>query len=134
MAARASRDRRAGVVLAASYEAKAYGVRSAMGGRQAARLRPDALVVPPRFSAYVEASRQVFAIFEDTTPLVEGIRSTKASSTSVGCVGWWGAWEGIAIGLRHRVREEVGLPISVGIAGRSTSPRSPARSASPTGC
>src|SRR6188768_902189 len=62
-----------GVVLAASYEAKAYGVKSAMGGRQAARLCPDAIVVPARFSAYVEASKQVFEIFEDTTPLVEGI-------------------------------------------------------------
>src|SRR6266567_1208024 len=63
----------AGVVLAASYEAKAYGVRSAMGGRQARELCPQAIVVPPRFAAYVEASKAVFAIFDDTTPLVEGI-------------------------------------------------------------
>ena len=67
-----------GVVLAASYEAKAYGVRSAMGGRQAARLCPDAIVVPPRFSAYVEASKRVFEIFDDTTPLVEGISIDEA--------------------------------------------------------
>ena len=106
----------AGVVLAASYEAKAYGVRSAMGGRQAARLCPDALVVPPRFSAYVEASRQVFAIFEDTTPLVEGISIDEAFLDVGGLRRLVGEPEGIAIGLRHRVREEVGLPISVGIA------------------
>src|ERR1700754_1628158 len=68
----------AGVVLAASYEAKAYGVRSAMGGRQASRLCPDALVVPPRFTAYVEASKRVFEIFDDTTPLVEGISIDEA--------------------------------------------------------
>ena len=106
----------AGVVLAASYEAKAYGVRSAMGGRQAARLCPDALVVPPRFSAYVEASRQVFAIFDDTTPLVEGISIDEAFLDVGGLRRLVGAPEDIADSLRSRVREEVGLPISVGIA------------------
>src|SRR3989440_11243499 len=63
----------AGVVLAASYEAKAYGVRTAMGGSQALRLCPGAVVVEPRFSAYVEASRAVFEVFERTTPVVEGL-------------------------------------------------------------
>src|SRR3954463_4581889 len=63
----------AGGVLAASYEAKAYGVRSAMGGRQARELCPQAIVVPPRFEHYVAASKAVFAIFEETTPFVEGI-------------------------------------------------------------
>src|SRR5919198_878511 len=62
-----------GVVLAASYEAKAHGVRTAMGGRQARRLCPQATVVPPRMSAYAEASRAVYAIFEQATPLVEGL-------------------------------------------------------------
>src|SRR6476620_916693 len=61
-----------GVVLAASYEAKAYGVRTAMGGRQALRLCPDATVVPPRMAAYAEASRALYAVFEDTSPSVEG--------------------------------------------------------------
>src|SRR4051794_35872071 len=106
----------AGVVLAASYEAKAYGVRSAMGGRQAARLCPDALVVPPRFSAYVEASRNVFAIFDDTTPLVEGISIDEAFLDVGGLRRLVGEPEGIAVSLRERVRDEVGLPISVGIA------------------
>ena len=67
-----------GVVLAASYEAKAYGVRTAMGGVQARRLCPHAVVVPPRFDAYTEASRAVFAVFDDTTPLVEGISIDEA--------------------------------------------------------
>src|SRR3954469_18760144 len=63
----------AGVVLAASYEAKAFGVRTAMGGSPARRLCPEAMVVPPRFSEYVTASRAVFAVFEDTSPVVEGL-------------------------------------------------------------
>ncbi|WP_395658655.1 DNA polymerase IV [Nocardioides sp.] len=105
-----------GVVLAASYEAKAHGVRSAMGGRQAARLCPDALVVPPRFSAYVEASRRVFAIFDDTTPLVEGISIDEAFLDVGGLRRLVGEPEAIGVELRRRVREEVGLPISVGIA------------------
>src|SRR5256884_8000065 len=62
-----------GVVLAASYEAKAFGVRTAMGSRQARELCPRAIVVPPRMAAYSEASRAVFEVFADTTPLVEGI-------------------------------------------------------------
>ena len=67
-----------GVVLAASYEAKAFGVRGAMGGRQAMRLCPAAIVVPPRFDAYVQASRDVFDVFRDTTPLVEGVSIDEA--------------------------------------------------------
>src|ERR687888_16269 len=61
-----------GVVLAASYEAKAYGVRTAMGGRQARRLCPHAVVVPPRMAAYAEASEALYALFDDLSPLVEG--------------------------------------------------------------
>src|SRR5438128_10326689 len=68
----------AGVVLAASYEAKAYGVRTAMGGAQARRLCPPAVVVEPRISAYAEASKAVFEVFEDTTPLVEGLSIDEA--------------------------------------------------------
>jgi len=105
-----------GVVLAASYEAKAYGVKSAMGGRQAQRLCPDALVVPPRFSAYVEASRAVFEIFDDTTPLVEGISIDEAFLDVGGLRRLVGEPETIGETLRQRVRDEVGLPISVGIA------------------
>src|SRR6187549_3577134 len=60
-----------GVVLAASYEAKAYGVRTAMGGHRARRLCPDAILVPPRMSAYSEASKALYKVFDDHTPLVE---------------------------------------------------------------
>ena len=67
-----------GVVVAASYEAKARGVRTAMGTRQARALCPDAVVVPPRMEAYSAASRAVFAIFHDTTPYVEGISIDEA--------------------------------------------------------
>src|ERR1700750_1083831 len=67
-----------GVVLAASYEAKRRGVRTAMGGREARRLCPDAVVVEPRMSAYTEASRAVFAVFADTSPIVEGISIDEA--------------------------------------------------------
>src|SRR5205807_9488055 len=68
----------AGVVLAASYEAKAYGVRTAMGGGQARRLCPHAVVVEPRMSAYSEASKAVFEVFEQTSPLVEGLSIDEA--------------------------------------------------------
>src|SRR5688500_17396677 len=67
-----------GVVLAAGYEARAYGVRSAMGGAQARGLCPDAAVVPPRMAAYSKASRAVFEVFEQATPLVEGLSIDEA--------------------------------------------------------
>jgi DNA polymerase-4 len=105
-----------GVVLAASYEAKARGVRTAMGGRQARELCPDAVVVPPRMDAYSQASKDVFAIFRDTTPLVEGISIDEAFLEVGGLRHIAGTPEQVAIRLRERVREEVGLPISVGIA------------------
>ena len=67
-----------GVVLAASYEAKAFGIRSAMGGRQAKQLCPHAIVVPPRMEAYSAASKAVFEVFRDTTPLVEPLSIDEA--------------------------------------------------------
>jgi DNA polymerase IV len=106
----------AGVVLAASYEAKARGVRTAMGGRQARRLCPDAVVVSPRFSAYVEASRAVFAIFERTTPVVEGLSIDEAFLDVRGLRRISGAPIDIAKRLRHEVFEQVGLRITVGVA------------------
>jgi DNA polymerase IV len=105
-----------GVVLAASYEAKARGVRTAMGGRQALELCPDAVVVPPRMEAYSQASKDVFAIFRDTTPLVEGISIDEAFLEVGGLRHIAGTPEQVAVRLRERVRVEVGLPISVGIA------------------
>ncbi|WP_407359920.1 DNA polymerase IV [Microbacterium sp. LBN7] len=105
-----------GVVLAASYEAKARGVRTAMGGRQALRLCPDAVVVPPRMDAYSTASKDVFAIFRDTTPLVEGLSIDEAFLEVGGLRRIAGTPEQIAEQLRERVRGEVGLAISVGVA------------------
>ncbi|HUG64995.1 MAG TPA: DNA polymerase IV [Gaiellaceae bacterium] len=105
-----------GVVLAASYEAKAYGVKTAMGGRQARRLCPRAVVVPPRMSAYSEASRAVFEVFEDTTPLVEGLSIDEAFLDVRGLERLAGPPAAIATRLREQVLAEVGLPITVGIA------------------
>ena len=105
-----------GVVLAASYEAKARGVRTAMGGRQARDLCPDAVIVPPRMDAYSQASKDVFAIFRDTTPLVEGLSIDEAFLEVGGLRHIVGTPEQVAVRLRERVRQEVGLAISVGVA------------------
>jgi DNA polymerase-4 len=106
----------AGIVLAASYEAKAFGVRTAMGGARARRLCPHAAVVSPRMSAYSEASKALFRVFEDTTPLVEGLSIDEAFLDVRGMRRLAGTPEEIAIRLRRAVRERVGLPISVGVA------------------
>jgi DNA polymerase IV len=105
-----------GVVLAASYEAKACGVRTAMGGATARRLCPNAVVVPPRFSAYSAASKAVFEVFHDTTPLVEGLSIDEAFLDVGGLRRIAGSPEQIAARLRREVRDRVGLPITVGVA------------------
>jgi DNA polymerase IV len=105
-----------GVVLAASYEAKAYGVRTAMGGAQARRLCPHAAVVPPRMAAYSQASDAVFEVFRDTTPLVEPISVDEAFLDVGGLRRVSGTPVQIAAQLRSEVRDRVGLPITVGIA------------------
>jgi DNA polymerase-4 len=106
----------AGVVLAASYEAKASGVRTAMSGAQARRLCPEAVVVEPRMSAYAEASKAVFRVFDDTTPLVEGLSIDEAFLDVRGLERISGTPTEIAVRLRRDVLERVGLPITVGIA------------------
>ena len=105
-----------GVVLAASYEARAYGVYGAMGGAQAHRLCPHAIVVPPRMEAYSEASKAVFKVFDDTTPLVEALSIDEAFLDVGGLRRVSGTPEEIAIKLRRGVQERVGLPITVGVA------------------
>jgi len=105
-----------GVVLAASYEAKAYGIRTPMGGAQARRLCPHAVVVHPRMDAYSEASKALFEVFDRTTPFVEGL-SIDEAFLDVG--GLWrisGTPTEIAVRLRRDVLERVGLPITVGVA------------------
>ena len=106
----------AGVVLAASYEAKACGVRTAMGGRQARALCPQAVVVPPRMSAYSKASEDVFEVFRDTTPTVEPLSIDEAFLDVSGLRRVSGTPVQVAARLRERVRDEVGLPITVGVA------------------
>jgi DNA polymerase-4 len=106
----------AGVVLAASYEAKVRGVRTAMGGRQARRLCPDAVVVSPRMAVYSEASKALYQVFEDASPLVEGLSIDEAFLDVRGMRHIAGSPFEIAVRLRRDVRERVGLPITVGIA------------------
>ena len=105
-----------GVVLAASYEAKAFGVRTAMSSSAARRVCPNLIEVPARFDAYTDASERVFEIFRDTSPIVEPM-SIDEAFIDVG--GLWriaGTPTEIATRLRSRIADDVGLPISVGVA------------------
>ncbi len=106
----------AGVVLAASYEARAYGVRTAMPTGRARRMCPPAIVVEPRPSAYSEASKAVFDVFDRTTPFVEGLSIDEAFLDVGGLRRVAGTPTEIAARLRHDVREQLGLPITVGVA------------------
>src|SRR3989440_5892710 len=106
----------AGVVLAASYEAKALGVRTAMSGWQARLLCPHAIVVEPRMSAYAEASKALFRVFENATPLVEGLSIDEAFLDVRGLRRLSGTPTEIAVHLRRAALERVGLPITVGVA------------------
>jgi DNA polymerase IV len=106
----------AGVVLAASYEAKARGVRTAMGGARARQLCPDAVVVSPRMSAYSDASKAVYEIFDETSPQVEGLSIDEAFLDVRGMRRIAGSPRDMAVGLRRKVLERVGLPITVGVA------------------
>jgi DNA polymerase IV len=123
----------AGVVMAASYEAKACGVRGAMGGAQARRLCPQAVVVDPRFEAYVAASRELFAVFDRTAPLVEGLGFEEAFLDVRGLGAISGSPAEIAVRLRREVREEVGLPITVGVARTKVLAKIASRTAKPDG-
>src|SRR3954452_380347 len=104
------------VVLAASYEAKAYGIRTAMSGSQARRLCPRAVVVEPRFAAYTEASRAMYRVFDDATPLVEGLSIDEAFLDVRGMERVFGTPRELAVKLRANVLAQVGLPITVGVA------------------
>ena len=106
----------AGVVLAASYEAKAHGVRTAMGAARARRLCADAVVVPPRMSAYSEASKAVYEVFEDWAPVVEALSIDEAFLDVRGLEHITGTPVEIARKLKRNVLERVGLPITVGVA------------------
>jgi DNA polymerase IV len=105
-----------GVVLAASYEARAYGIHSAMSGRRARALCPHAVVVRPRMAAYSEASKEVYRLFEDHSPLVEGLSIDEAFLDVRGLERIAGSPAEIAARLRRDVRTRVGLPLTVGVA------------------
>jgi DNA polymerase IV len=105
-----------GVVLASSYEARACGVRTAMGGQRARRLCPNAVVVPPRMSAYSDASKAVFKVFEQFAPVVEGLSIDEAFLDVRGLEHILGTPPEIAQKLRRAVREQVGLPLTIGVA------------------
>jgi DNA polymerase-4 len=106
-----------GVVMAASYEARARGVRGAMGGARARALCPEAIVVEPRMAAYSQASKDVFEVFRQTTPLVEGVSIDEAFLDVGGLRRVSGLPTAIAVQLRRDVLEKVGLRITVGVAG-----------------
>lgn len=109
-------SRTGGVVLAASYEAKAFGVRTAMNGREAHRRCPDLVDVAPRFDAYTTASQAVFDVFHATSAVVEAMSIDEAFLDVGGLRRLAGSPTDIAIRLRARVADEVGLPITVGVA------------------
>jgi DNA polymerase IV len=106
----------AGVVLSASYQARAHGVYTPMGVSKALQLCPQAIVVSPRFTAYSEASKQVFDIFERTSPLVEGLSIDEAFLDVHGLELLSGSSTDIAVKLKREVRDSVGLPITIGVA------------------
>jgi DNA polymerase-4 len=109
-------DVRRGVVVAASYEVRKFGVRSAMPMARAIKQAPHALVVKPRFSAYSEASEQVFSIFERYTPLIEPLSLDEAFLDVTASVGLFGTPADIARRIRKEIASETGLPSSAGIA------------------
>jgi len=122
-----------GVVMAASYEARAFGIHGGMGGWQARRLCPRVVVVFPRGSAYAEASKAVFEVFHDTSPVVEGMGLEEAFLDVRGMGRMAGTPEEIARRLRRMVRERVGLPLSVGVASTKVLAKIASRSAKPDG-
>src|SRR5688572_14548468 len=105
-----------GVVLAASYEVHPFEVRSAMPMAYAVRLAPSAIVVPPRFEAYAEASEKIFAIFESITPLVEPLSLDETFLDMSASITLFGAPAEIARLIRRRINDELSLPASAGIA------------------
>jgi DNA polymerase-4 len=105
-----------GVVAAASYEVRRYGVHSAMPTREALERCPHAVVVRPRMARYREVSAQVFEVFDAYTPLVEGLSLDEAFLDVTGSLALFGTAPAIAAGIKARIRERTGLTASVGVA------------------
>ena len=123
-----------GVVLAASYEAKAHGIHTAMGGGQARRLCPDAIVVPPRIRPTSRPARRCSRSSDDTTPLVEGISIDEAFLDVRGLRAHLRHAAEIAARLRRECATRSGCRSRSASRAPSSSPRSRARSRSPTAC
>lgn len=111
-----TRDSRRGVVSTASYEARKYGIRSAMPIRRAVELCPDAIFVPPRMSRYQEVSRQIFAVLDTFSPLVEPLSIDEAFLDMTGCEHFYKDAEHMGRELKRRIFEATGLTASVGVA------------------
>src|SRR5262249_35541976 len=107
---------RRGVVAAASYEARRYGVHSAMPMGRARRACPDGVFLAPRFDAYGEAGRSVMASLRDVTPLVERLALDEAFLAGCGGRALQGSAAEIATSVRRRINDDTGLVASVGVA------------------
>jgi DNA polymerase-4 len=105
-----------GVVAAASYEVRRYGVHSAMPMREALRRCPDAVCVRPRIGHYADVSKQVFAVFHEFTPLVQGLSLDEAFLDVTAGTGDLGDGERVAHEIKQRIRSRTGLTASVGVA------------------
>ncbi|RVA59936.1 DNA polymerase IV, partial [Mesorhizobium sp. M7A.F.Ca.CA.004.09.1.2] len=105
-----------GVVLAASYEARAFGVRGGMPGRKARELCPQLIFVGGNFSHYQRLGDAAIKVLDDFTPVVERISIDEAFADVAGCTHLFGSPQEIATTIRRRVRAELGLPISIGVA------------------
>src|SRR5215469_11714738 len=105
-----------GVVLAASYEARAFGIRGGMPGRRARDLCPDLIFVGGHFNEYQRLGDAAMQVLGDFTPLVERISIDEAFADVAGCTHLFGPPPEIAGAIRRRVQTELGLPISVGVA------------------
>lgn len=121
------------VVMAAGYEARRFGVRSGMGGSRARRLCPQAVVVASQWQAYVEASRAVFAVFEQSAPVVEALSIEEAFLDISSLAATTGAAREIGRRLREDVRGQAGLPITVGIGRTKIVAKMASRAAKPDG-
>jgi DNA polymerase-4 len=105
-----------GVVAAASYEVRKFGVHSAMPVREALRRCPDAICVPPRMAHYAAESKRIFAVFHEFTPLVQGLSLDEAFLDVTGSTGSLGPAEQIAVEIKRRIHDRTGLTASVGVA------------------
>src|SRR3954465_13148412 len=123
----------AGVVMAGSYEPRAFGIEGGMSAGRRRHLCPQAVVVPPRFTAYTEASRALFDLFEETAPLVEGLSLEEAFLDVRGLARISGHPRPIAQRLRSRARERSGLAVTVGVARTKVLAKMASRAAKPDG-